>query len=63
MQHFNFKTGQGQAGLDDNVLMAQEQLTSEIKGEIFISMSFFPKFPFSCMSCPLKMLWRSGVIL
>ena len=34
IQTFNFRTGQGQEDLDDNVISAQEQLTADIKGNL-----------------------------
>lgn len=32
VQTFNFKTGESQDGLDENVSFAQQQLTADLKG-------------------------------
>ena len=44
MQAFDFKSGKGQEGLDDNVAEAQQQLTLDVKGLILLYFEFFCAF-------------------
>ena len=40
VQAFDFKSGEGQEGLDDNVAEAQQQLTLDVRGLILLYFHF-----------------------